>query len=99
MTCLVNSLWQVSFFTKSRNRLEGPMTQKPFDITRRDFLQVTAGGLLLSTLSAQTAWAVAHDDFTFTSDELSLSLHFPVGGVAQLRSLRNPKTGFEWARD
>ena len=74
------------------------MPQKPFDITRREFLQTAGSGLLVSTLAAQTSWAIAHEDVTFTSDGLSLTLHFPTGGAAQLRSLRNPKTGFEWVR-
>jgi alpha-galactosidase len=70
---------------------------KLFGMTRREFLQVTGSGLL-STLAAQTTWAAAGDDVTFTSDGLSLTLHFPAGGAAQLRSLRNPNTGFEWVR-
>src|SRR5579862_911659 len=75
-----------------------PKPLKPFDMTRREFLQTTGGGLLISTLAAQTTWAVANEDVTFTSDGLSLTLHFPTGGTAQLRSLRNPNTGFEWVR-
>ena len=71
---------------------------KPFGMSRRGFLQVTGGGLLLSTLAARTTWAVAGEDVTFTSDGLSLTIHFPAGGAAQLRSLRNPNTGFEWVR-
>ena len=71
---------------------------KPFGTTRREFLQVTSCGLLFSTLAARTTWAAAGDDVTFTSDGLSLTVHFPTGGAAQLRSLRNPNTGFEWIR-
>jgi alpha-galactosidase len=74
------------------------MPQKPFDKTRREFLQTAGSGLLVSALAAQTSWAIGHEDVTFTSDGLSLTLHFPAGGAAQLRSLRNPKTGFEWVR-
>jgi alpha-galactosidase len=72
------------------------MPLKPFNITRREFLQATSSGLVLSTIAAHTGWAVANEDVTFTSDGLSLALHFPTGGAAQLRSLRNPKTGFAW---
>ena len=72
------------------------MPQKTFDITRREFLQTAGSGLLVSTLASQTSWAITHEDVTFTSDGLSLTLHFPNVGAAQLRSLRNPKTGFEW---
>src|SRR5580704_17274714 len=71
---------------------------KPFGTTRREFLQVTSCGLLFSTLAARTTWAAVGDDVTFTSDGLSFTLHFPAGGAAQLRSLRNPNTGFEWIR-
>src|SRR4051794_12452399 len=74
------------------------MPQKPFNVTRREFIQTTGSGLVLSTLAAHAAWAVAHEDVTFTSDELSFALHFPTGRAAQLRSLRNPKTGFEWVQ-
>src|SRR5262249_8819439 len=74
------------------------MPLKPFDKTRREFLQTTGGGLLLTALAAQTTWAVAHQDVAFTSDGLSLTLHFSTGDAAQLRSLRNPNTGFEWVR-
>jgi alpha-galactosidase len=75
-----------------------PVPLKPFGMSRREFLQVTGSGLLLSTFAAQTIWAAADEDVTFTSDGLSLTLHFPTGGAAQLRSLRNPNTGFEWVR-
>ncbi len=73
-----------------------PVPLKPFGTTRREFLQVTSSGLLFSTLAARTAWATAGEDVSLTSDSLSLTLHFPTGGAAQLRSLRNPNTGFEW---
>ena len=86
------------FYEKCEQRAEVPMPLKPFDRTRREFLQVTGGGLLLSTLAAKTTWAVAHEDVTFTSDGLSLTLHFPTAGAAQIRSLQNPNTGFEWVR-
>lgn len=71
---------------------------KPFGMSRREFLQVTGGSLLHSTLATRTTWAAADEDVTFVSDGLSLTLHFPAGSAAQLRSLRNPNTGFEWVR-
>ena len=71
---------------------------KLFGMSRRAFLQVTGGSLLLSTLATRTIWAAAGEDVTLVSDGLSLTLHFPAGNAAQLSSLRNPNTGFEWIR-
>ena len=71
---------------------------KLFGTSRREFLQVTGGSLLLSTLATRTTWAAAGEDVIFLSDGLSLTLHFQAGSAAQLRSLRNPNTGFEWVR-
>ncbi len=76
-----------------------PAPLKPFATTRREFLQVTSRGLLFSTLAERATWAAAGQYVTLTSDGLSLAVHFPAGGAAQLRSLRNPNTGFEWIRE
>lgn len=78
---------------------EMPAPLKPFATTRREFLQVTSRGLLFSTLAERATWAAAGQYVTLTSDGLSLAVHFPAGGAAQLRSLRNPNTGFEWIRE
>ena len=67
-------------------------------IDRREFLQRTAGGLLLSVLATRTAEGAATEEVTFTSDGFSLAMQVAHGGAAQLRSLRNPKTNFEWVR-
>jgi len=71
---------------------------KPNGMHRREFLQYTAGGLLLSGLATGTLWGVAREAVTFTFAGFSLELETPHGGVAALRSLRNPKTNFEWVR-
>ena len=76
-----------------------PAPLKPFATTRREFLQATSSGLLFSTLAARTTRAAAGEDVTITSDGLSLTAHFPAGGAARLRSLRNPNTNFEWVRE
>ena len=68
---------------------------KPNGMHRREFLQYTAGGLLLSGLATGTLWGVAREAVTFTFAGFSLELETPHGGVAALRSLRNPKTNFE----
>src|SRR5580698_7527763 len=75
-----------------------PNPPKPSGMDRREFLQFTGSGLLLSILATQTAGAFAAEDATFASDGFSLTLHFLPGGAAQLQSLRNPKTRFEWAQ-
>jgi len=67
-------------------------------IDRREFLQRTAGGLLLSVLATRTAEGAATEEVTFTSDGFSLTMQVAHGGAAQFRSLRNPKTNFEWVR-
>ncbi len=66
---------------------------------RREFLQVAGTGLLGSMITTRTANALHRDEVTFTSEGFSLSLHFSNGTSAQLGSLRNPRTGFEWARE
>jgi len=76
-----------------------PNPKKPAGMDRREFLQFAGSGLLFSMLATPTARAGAAEDATFVSDGFSLTLHFPAGaGAVQLSSLRNPKTGFEWAR-
>ncbi len=75
-----------------------PNPPKPSGMDRREFLQFTGSGLLLSILATRTAGAFAVEDATFASEGFSLTLHFPPGGAAQLQSLRNPKTRFEWAQ-
>jgi alpha-galactosidase len=73
-----------------------PNPPKPTDMGRRELLQFAGSGLLLSMLGTRTANAVATDDVAFASDGFSFTLHFAPGGAAQLRSLRNPTTNFEW---
>ena len=64
---------------------------------RREFVQWTAGGLL-AVAASKTLSGAAANEVTFTSDGFSLVMQVPHGGAAQLRSLRNPKTSFEWIR-
>jgi alpha-galactosidase len=71
---------------------------KPAGMDRRKFLQFTGSGLALSMFSMQTVDALAAQGVTFSSDGFLLTLHFAPKGPVELRSLRNPKTGFEWAR-
>src|SRR5271165_4620559 len=76
-----------------------PNPTKPADMDRREFLQFAGSGLLFSMVAPQMASAGAAKDATFISEGFSLTLHFPPGGGAvQLSSLRNLKSGFEWAR-
>jgi len=70
---------------------EMPAPLKPFATTRREFLQVTSRGLLFSTLAERATWAAAGQYVTLTSDGLSLAVHFPAGGAAQLRSFLGGK--------
>jgi alpha-galactosidase len=65
---------------------------------RREFLQFTGTGLLLSIIAPRAANAAGADAATFASDGFSFTLNFPPGGGAQISSLHNPKTGFQWAR-
>jgi alpha-galactosidase len=71
---------------------------KPAEMDRREFLQLSGRGLLLSIIGTRTANAVNTQDVRFTSDGFSLALQFLPGGAARLQSLSNPKTSFEWAR-
>ena len=74
-------------------------SKKPACMDRREFLQFAGSGLLFSIVATRVANAGATtENVTFASDGFSLTLHFPPGGVAQFNSLRNLKTGFEWAR-
>src|SRR5271163_3641424 len=76
-----------------------PNPKKPAGMDRREFLQFAGSGLLFSMLDLQTANAGTAEDATVVSDAFSLTLHFtPTGGAVQIGSLRNSKTGFEWAR-
>jgi alpha-galactosidase len=74
------------------------ISPKQTGMGRREFIQHTAGGLLLSALASKTSWGTAAEDVTFTSDGFSLELNVQHGGVVSLRSLRNTKTNFEWVR-
>jgi alpha-galactosidase len=65
---------------------------------RREFLQLTSTGLLLSVLATRTTEAVAAEDVTFASDGFAFTLHFLPRDAVQLRSLHNSTTNFEWAR-
>jgi alpha-galactosidase len=67
-------------------------------VNRRRFLQTAATGLLLSVVGKQGADGSPAQDVDFTSDQFSFALEVPRGGAARLRSLRNAKTGFEWAQ-
>lgn len=71
---------------------------KQAGIDRRDFLQYTGGGLLLSVLATKTSFGFASETVKFASDGFSLEFDVPHGGVAALHSLRTPKTNFEWVR-
>ncbi len=76
-----------------------PNPKKPDGMDRREFLQFAGSGLLFSLLDPRTAYAGTAEDATVVSDAFSLGLHFtPGGGAVQISSLRNSKTGFEWAR-
>jgi alpha-galactosidase len=73
-------------------------SSKQRGVSRRDFLGGAAAGLALSVLDTHTAHGAQSRDATFRSDGFSLTLSVTRGGQAQLRSLQNPKTGFEWIR-
>jgi alpha-galactosidase len=73
-------------------------TAKQPGMDRREFLQLTAGGLLLSMAGTQTLGGATAQEIVFAANGFSLTMQVPRGGAAQLRSLRNPKTGFEWVR-
>jgi alpha-galactosidase len=72
--------------------------RQSFGMDRRQFLQCTAGGLLLSVLATPTADGSISEDVTFSSNGFSLTLRNPHDGTIQLLSLKNPKTHFEWSR-
>jgi alpha-galactosidase len=66
---------------------------------RREFLQLSAGGLLLSISAAKNAGGADVEEIAFSATGFSLILHASRGGAPPaVRSLRNSKTGFEWAR-
>jgi len=71
---------------------------KQAGMDRREFLQLSAGGLLLSMAGTQTLSGATAQEIVFAADGFSLTIQVPRGGAAHLRSLRNPKTGFEWVR-
>jgi alpha-galactosidase len=77
-----------------------PMTipSQSAGMRRREFLQYSAGGLLLSVVASKTSWGARSDAVTLSADGFSLGLDFAHGASATLRSLRNPQTNFEWAR-
>jgi len=70
---------------------------KPAGMDRREFIHLT-GGLLLSVAASQTAGGAAADEVRFVSHGFALTMQVSRGGAAQLHSLRNPETGFEWIR-
>src|SRR5205085_147899 len=67
-------------------------------VGRREFLRLGATGMLLSVLPVRSPGGTTVDEVTFASDGFSLTLDVPDRGTARVRSLRNPKTGFEWCR-
>ncbi len=66
---------------------------------RRKFLQLTAGGLLLSITESTALRGESTQEVSFASDDFSLAIEVAHGSAARLRSLRNLKTGFEWLRE
>ncbi|MGC2400492.1 MAG: alpha-galactosidase [Acidobacteriaceae bacterium] len=71
---------------------------KPPGMGRRSFLQLTGGGLLLSMVAPRIVSGAETGDVALAGEGFTLTLGFPPGAVAQIRSLRNTKTNFEWAR-
>jgi alpha-galactosidase len=67
-------------------------------ISRRDFFGGAAAGLVLSVLDTHTLHGAQAQDATFRSDGFSLTLSVARGEQTRLRSLQNPRTGFEWVR-
>ncbi|MBS1850917.1 MAG: alpha-galactosidase [Acidobacteria bacterium] len=65
---------------------------------RREFLQYAAGGLALSVMPVSLQ-AADGKDLSFSSQEFNFSLRFTGSGEVELRSLRNARTGFEWAQE
>jgi alpha-galactosidase len=65
-------------------------------ISRREFFGGAAAGLVLSVLDTSILHGAQSHDATFRSDGFSLTLSVAQGKQAQLRSLQNPRTGFEW---
>lgn len=73
-------------------------SSKQIGMNRREFFHSAAAGLLFSVLDTRAMNGASANDVMFRSDGFSLTLHVPQGGRAQIRSLRNPKTNFEWVR-
>ena len=71
---------------------------KQIGMSRREFCNSAAAGLLVSVFDTRTMGGATADDTTFNSDGFSMTLHSPQGEPTQILSLRNPKTDFEWAR-
>lgn len=71
-------------------------SSKQRGMSRRDFFEGAAVGLVLTVLDTYTAHGTQSHDATFRSDGFSLTLSVTRGGQAQIRSLRNPRTSFEW---
>ncbi len=67
-------------------------------VSRRKFLQLTSGGLLLSVVGKQTLNGATGQDIAFAADGFSFTMQIQHAGSARLRSLRNARTGFEWIR-
>jgi alpha-galactosidase len=65
-------------------------------ISRRELFGGAAAGLVLSVLDTSILHGAQSHDATFRSDGFSLTLSVAQGKQAQLRSLQNPRTGFEW---
>jgi alpha-galactosidase len=67
-------------------------------MSRRDFFEGAAAGLVLSVLDTRRGNGEQSQDATFRSDGFSLTMSVTRGGQTRLRSLQNPKSNFEWIR-
>jgi alpha-galactosidase len=84
----VNDDWMPMMTSSSKRR----------GLSRRDFFGGAAAGLVLSVLDTSILHGAQSHDATFRSDGFSLTLSVPQGEQMRLRSLQNPRTGFEWIR-